>query len=221
MILFLIYFPKQSGELQEQQGASPNDVEVPKRRDAVVVGCSSLAALFFAGIGSLVFLSQAPALLLGWANFLGICSSVLSCIQYLPQLYTTWKLQHVMSLSVVTMFIQVPGAFLFAFSLFLRVGWQGWSSWFVFCVTGVFQGILLGMAIHFWRQEHEQILEDEQEQAEETPSETDPLLPPRRHGPRRTMNGNNKNPIGMLYSATPPEESSVMSDAGSSPGAAR
>lgn len=47
------------------------------------------------------------------------------------------------------MMIQVPGSFLFAFSLWLRVGWQGWSTWCVYCVTGILQGGLLTMAIIF------------------------------------------------------------------------
>lgn len=221
MILFLVYFPRRTDELQQHQSSQPDDIELPKKRDAVIVGCSALASILFAGIGSLAFLSRAPALLLGWANFLGICSSALACIQYLPQIYTTWKIQRVLSLSVVTMLIQVPGAFLFAFSLFLRVGWQGWSSWLVYCVTGVFQGCLLGMAIHFWRQEKSKKFEMEGEESEEAPSERDPLLPPPRHSSRRTITNSSKNPIGMLYSATPPEEGSVMSDGGSTPDTTR
>lgn len=218
MILFLAFFPSESD--QQPRSSDGNDVELPRKRDAIIVGCASLCTLLFCGIGSLIFLVRAPVLLLGWANFLGICSSILACIQYLPQLWTTWKIKRVLSLSVVTMLIQVPGAVLFAFSLFLRVGWQGWSSWLVYLVTAVLQGCLLGMAIRFWMLEKRE-KEAEQNTSQTEPVETDPLLRPRFQTVRsshQSINGTVKNnPIGMLYSATPPGDGSVLSDPGTSP----
>jgi len=218
MILFLAFFPRQSDE--QQQWNQPGEGPLPPRRDAVIVGCTSLAAILFVGIGSLIFLARAPALLLGWANFLGVCSSVLACIQYLPQIWTTYKIQKILSLSIITMIIQVPGAFLFAFSLFLRVGWQGWSSWLVFIVTGVFQGCLLAMAISFWLRDRKPMDEDDS-RFDQQPTESDPLLRPSFGGSarssRRPISSNSQNPIGMLYSATPPDQSSVPSEFGTSP----
>ncbi|KAF2149081.1 hypothetical protein K461DRAFT_208516, partial [Myriangium duriaei CBS 260.36] len=149
MALFLAFFPRCTDAEQIRMLNEEDDAELPKPRDAVIVAASCLVALLVAGLGSLFYLVQAPQFLLGWANFLGIVASVLACIQYIPQIWTTYRLQRVLSLSIVTMLIQVPGAFLFAFSLFLRVGGQGWSSWLVYCVTGVFQGCLLVMAIQF------------------------------------------------------------------------
>jgi len=224
MILFLAFFPRQSDV--EQQQIHGNDVPIPKKRDAVIVGTTTLLALLFCGIGSLVFIFAIPQQLLAWANFLGIAASAMACVQYFPQIYTTWQLQRMLSLSVVTMLIQVPGAFLFAFSLFLRVGWQGWSSWLVYCVTGVCQGCLLGMAISFWvrdkRRQDERVAAGDP--SYDRPTEEDPLLPPsvgaRRHvnsNTLRTIHGNKRNPIGILYSATPPDDSSLLSDAESSP----
>jgi hypothetical protein len=58
------------------------------------------------------------------------------------------------------MCIQTPGSFVFAGSLAARLGKEGWSSWGMFVVTGVLQGILLGMGISFevrdWREREEQ-----------------------------------------------------------------
>ena len=45
------------------------------------------------------------------------------------------------------MCIQTPGSFLWAGSLAARVGWEGWSTWFVYVVTGILQGCVLGMGI--------------------------------------------------------------------------
>ena len=83
------------------------------------------------------------------ANALGLVATILSAIQYLPQIYTTWRLQAVHSLSIPMMCIQTPGSFVFAGSLAARLGKSGWSTWGIFLVTGCLQGCLLAMAIWF------------------------------------------------------------------------
>lgn len=47
------------------------------------------------------------------------------------------------------MCIQTPGSFLWAGSLAARVGWEGWSTWFIYVVTGLLQGAVLTMGITF------------------------------------------------------------------------
>jgi uncharacterized protein with PQ loop repeat len=167
MVLFLVFFPRDAFANPPPEHLPP---DTPRKRDAVIVGVTSLVSLLTMGLISTVFLYRLPSHLLSWANFLGILSATLSSIQYIPQLYTTWKAKQVLSLSIASMLIQVPGAFVFAFSLWLRVGWEGWSTWFVYCVTGVLQGALLVMAIMFNQQEKKG------ETVEEEPTETDPLL---------------------------------------------
>ncbi|KAI7080760.1 hypothetical protein KC327_g65 [Hortaea werneckii] len=44
----------------------------------------------------------------------------------------------------------VPGAFVFAFSLWNRVGWEGWSTWLMFVVTGCLQSVLLCLAMSYY-----------------------------------------------------------------------
>jgi hypothetical protein len=85
----------------------------------------------------------------GWANFLGIFSTVLASIQYFPQIYTTFMLKRVGSLSIPMMCIQTPGSFVWAGSLVLRYGSEGWSAWGVYLVTGCLQGSLLAMGSYF------------------------------------------------------------------------
>ena len=76
-------------------------------------------------------------------------AAVLSITQYIPQIYKTWKLGRVESLSIPMMLIQTPGSFLFAASLAMRLGAEGWASWGVFVITGCLQGTLLIMGIYF------------------------------------------------------------------------
>ena len=47
------------------------------------------------------------------------------------------------------MCIQTPGSFVWVGSLYARLGWEGWSTWGIFVVTGILQGGLLCMAIGF------------------------------------------------------------------------
>lgn len=54
-----------------------------------------------------------------------------------------------MSLSIPMMCIQTPGSFVFAASLALRLGAEGWSAWGVYIVTGILQGCLLLMGLKF------------------------------------------------------------------------
>lgn len=84
-----------------------------------------------------------------WANTLGIMATVLAGIQYLPQIWMTWHLGHVGSLSIPMMLIQTPGSFVWSGSLAARLGVEGWSTWGVFLVTGCLQGCLLVMGICF------------------------------------------------------------------------
>jgi len=47
------------------------------------------------------------------------------------------------------MVIQTPGSFVWAGSLAVRLGNEGWSTWGVYLVTGCLQGCLLCMAVYF------------------------------------------------------------------------
>lgn len=91
----------------------------------------------------------APEKLDIWAPALGLMAAILAAVQYFPQIWTTYHLKHVGSLSIPMMCIQTPGGLLFAGSLFARLGWGGWSSWGIFLLTAAMQGILLGLAIHY------------------------------------------------------------------------
>ena len=100
-------------------------------------------------IVSMALLLSRPHHLGTWANTLGIMATILAGIQYLPQIWMTWHLGHVGSLSIPMMLIQTPGSFVWSGSLAARLGIEGWSTWGVFLVTGCLQGCLLVMGICF------------------------------------------------------------------------
>lgn len=159
-MLFLIFFPTRSSADMSSSTASITSSAPTKRRDAVLVGFTTLAALLGVGITSIALVASYPHRTQAWANILGVFAGVLSAVQYVPQIWFTYRLGDVKSLSVATMLIQVPGAFLFAFSLWLRVGWVGWSTWLVYCVTGTLQAVLLSLAVGYWLAERQATAED-------------------------------------------------------------
>jgi uncharacterized protein with PQ loop repeat len=237
-MLFLIFFPTEPDLVSS--AVSITSTAPPKRRDAVVVGVATLLALLLVGITSIAMVASFPHHTQGWANLLGTVSGVLAAIQYLPQIYYTFKIGDVKSLSIITMLIQVPGAFVFAFSLWLRVGWEGWSTWLVYVVTGILQGVLLGLAISYYlarrknkRAEDASVSGEEEDEhidatdgaaIESLPDERTRLLssaslgngrPSPRHirGSVGTYRSNTSNrQFGMLYAATPPEHASDSSE---------
>lgn len=147
MFLFLIFIPR-------TENTAPADASrpVPQKSEwlrAVVVVSISLLHFLVTFLVSVVMLARFPHHLQTWANMLGIFGALLASIQYLPQLWTTWSLGHVGSLSIVTLCIQAPGSFVFATSLAIRLGRSGWSAWAVYVVGGCLQACLLLMAATF------------------------------------------------------------------------
>lgn len=82
------------------------------------------------------------------ADIFGILAALLTTVQYLPQIYTTYTLGHVGSLSIPMMCLQTPGGFVWALSLALRPETK-WSTWAVTFTAAVLQGVLLIMAVSF------------------------------------------------------------------------
>lgn len=55
-----------------------------------------------------------------WATFLGVSSAILAAIQYMPQIYHTYKAKLVGALSIPMMCMQSPGAIAMVLSIALR-----------------------------------------------------------------------------------------------------
>jgi len=182
LFLFLIYFPRATP-------STPNlakDINKPPSfRTALIVVWICVIHALITAIISISFVLARPDLLQSWANFLGILSTALAVIQYFPQIYTTWVIKRVASLSIPMMCIQTPGSFVWAASLATRLGAGGWSAWGVYCVSGVLQGTLLGMGLYYeWRirkMEREDIqgriaVANEADEREEGVGEETPLI---------------------------------------------
>jgi hypothetical protein len=150
MLLFLIFFPRNAADTIENDDG--NTTEIPTWKEAILVLAFSLVFFVIAFLGSVIFVYAIPSRIRQWANFLGVLGSLLAGIQYLPQIWTTWRSQTIGSLSVPMMCIQTPGSFVFASSLAVRLGPAGWSAWGLFILTGCLQGCLLVMCLWFlWR----------------------------------------------------------------------
>ncbi|MCJ1292311.1 hypothetical protein MMC34_003861 [Xylographa carneopallida] len=183
LLLFLIFFPRATALAPLEPLNS-----TPSYREALGVAGISAAHAVITTIISAVIVTRYPEHLQAYANGLGLLATVLASIQYFPQIFTTWRLKHVGSLSIPMMCIQTPGSFVWAGSLFARVGWQGWSTWFIYVVTGILQGIVLGLGIFFELRNRKRRKEDEsggslsgeddaaREEEASAPSEATPLL---------------------------------------------
>jgi uncharacterized protein with PQ loop repeat len=82
------------------------------------------------------------------ATCFGILSTLTGVLQYFPQVIVTFRSKQFKSLSPATLMMQMPGSFLFAFSLALQPG-TNWTSWISFIVCGSLQGLLIVMYFVF------------------------------------------------------------------------
>lgn len=148
LVLFLVFFRSHDAEVPADEEVDDAE-EPPKWQVAITVASLCLVHGLLIIILTAVFAVVFPDYLSGWANALGLMAAFLAAVQYFPQIWTTYRLKHVGSLSIPMMCIQTPGGFLFAASLFGRLGWEGWSSWGIFLLTACMQGILLWLAIYY------------------------------------------------------------------------
>ena len=180
-MLFLIFFRYREATVPAEELGG----EQPRWQTAVMIGLLCVLHGLVVIILTGVFALALPEHLTGWANFLGIMGAVLAAVQYIPQIWTTWHLKHVGSLSIPMMCIQTPGGFLFAGSLFARLGWEGWSTWFIYLMTAGMQGCLLGMGIYF---EYSKNRQQREANGHDYYDPDDPESPQDRDGPRPLPN---------------------------------
>lgn len=145
LVLFLIFFRYQDANVPSGELGG----ESPKWQTAVGVGLAcavhGLMVVILSGVFTLAF----PNHLTAWANFLGVMAAALAATQYFPQILMTYRLKHVGSLSIPMMCIQTPGGFLFAASLYARLGPEGWSTWAIYLLTAVMQGCVLFLGVYY------------------------------------------------------------------------
>ncbi|KAJ5539894.1 hypothetical protein N7513_008226 [Penicillium frequentans] len=125
LLLFVIYFPRATSATDPAASVSSTSSGATYRTALSITAICLFHALA-TFIISVVFALRQPGALPAWANFLGILSAILASIQYFPQIYTTFRLRHVGSLSIPMMCIQTPGSLVWAASLAAREGAKGW-----------------------------------------------------------------------------------------------
>ncbi|KAL1989623.1 hypothetical protein VTN49DRAFT_6820 [Thermomyces lanuginosus] len=147
LLLFVVFFPRDPAAAAATSDPLPRKQATYRTAIGVAIVCvvHALAVI----ITSIIVAATQPNHLQAWANFLGIMSATLASIQYFPQIYTTFRLQRVGSLSIPMMCIQTPGSLVWAASLAARLGTEGWSTWGVYVLTAILQGTLLMMAVYF------------------------------------------------------------------------
>ncbi|KEZ41401.1 hypothetical protein SAPIO_CDS7526 [Scedosporium apiospermum] len=190
LVLFLVFFRYDEARVPDEELVE----EQPKWQTAIFVaaGCLVHGLLVIAITG--VFSIALPGKLQLWANFLGMMASALAAVQYLPQIRTTYTLKHVGSLSIPMMCIQTPGGIVFAASLFTRLGWEGWSTWSIYILTAIMQGIVLVMGVYYEYNRPLEIL---------TSPPLSPVYRPRRPGPSRTYSEGWEEGLPGPYTAHP------------------
>jgi uncharacterized protein with PQ loop repeat len=151
MLLFLVFFRAQLAADGARPPANGASAPAAHWRTAVFVGVTCCAHVLATAVLTILFSTTLHGYIDIWANFLGVLAAALAGIQYLPQIWTTYHIKHVGSLSIPMMCIQTPGGFVFAMSLYLRLGWEGWSTWGIFLLTATMQGMLLAMALYYER----------------------------------------------------------------------
>ncbi|PGH17778.1 hypothetical protein AJ79_00919 [Helicocarpus griseus UAMH5409] len=145
LFLFIIFFPRST----PSHLTKPTPTTAPPFRIALLVGAICILQTIATAIVAIIIVVGHPAQRQLCANVFGIIAAILSSIQYFPQIYTTFLLRRVGSLSIPMMCIQTPGSLVWAASLAARLGTEGWSSWGVYVVTALLQGTLLVMGVYF------------------------------------------------------------------------
>ena len=164
-LLFLIFYPKPYSALAEGR-------EVIKCLQLFVMYC-----VFCSGILLPTFLiwgKDAPSTR-NVGQFFGIFCTILSCIQYVPQIMRTWLTKRVGALSMTTLAIQAPGSYFFAYTIASSPA-TDITTWGAFFISGTFQVILFGLCLYLGKNTIEEDIIEEIVEAEEEAGENRPLL---------------------------------------------
>jgi uncharacterized protein with PQ loop repeat len=107
-----------------------------------------VAIVFISTTLVVAYFTFSKSSILLYAKFLGLFSTTLTVIQYLPQLYATYKLKKSGVLSILMMCIQTPGGYLWTATLMLKPG-SHWSSWLPYFTAATCQGLLLILSVYY------------------------------------------------------------------------
>ncbi|KAF8341215.1 uncharacterized protein EI90DRAFT_3278902 [Cantharellus anzutake] len=159
LVLFLVFYPPhlKYAEIQPEsepflgQSTKPYRSTTAEWKLAVTLFCIvAFHVTLCAVVTALLVKNSESSTFMIWTTFLGLSSALCSAFQFIPQIYKTWRLKLVGSLSIVTMCIQSPGAAVMCLSIAIRPG-TNWTSWLTYAAAGCLQSILLTMCL-IWKQ---------------------------------------------------------------------
>lgn len=106
-----VYFSEEEAEA-EFTGRRPS-ISGPNRtrrraRRAWIILLAACGFAFAILLISSIILNRFPWYSQAWADILGTAVTVLACVQWIPQIWTTWRLGHLGSLSLTGMCLQTP-----------------------------------------------------------------------------------------------------------------
>lgn len=116
--------------------------QTPFQNKRIFILCIKLFLLFLFLSTFIIILALLTDKLQFVGKCFGILSIILSCIQYIPQLIHTWITKYIGALSLITLTIQAPGSFFFAYTL-ACIPNSHITTWFPFFLSGIFQFILI------------------------------------------------------------------------------
>lgn len=146
--LFLYYYPWTGTEEGNENGNEQQET-FSERNDQVKICCFYFWTFIF--ISSIIVMGAARGdIHSDKSRFIGqsfgVACTIMSFVQYLPQLWTTWQTQYVGALSALMLAIQSPGSYYFAYTISQKKG-TDISAWSSFFISATFQLVLCTMCI--------------------------------------------------------------------------
>lgn len=101
-----------------------------------------LHLVFTFGLFGILYVHGDNGRLVAYANSQGIISAIIAALQYAPQVWMTWKLKHIGSISIPWLIVQTPGGLAAMTALVNRPG-TNWTTWLASIGTFIGQLSLL------------------------------------------------------------------------------
>jgi hypothetical protein len=152
MLLWSICLPITKWEYPGKPHASISDM--------IWINVLSLVHLVITGGVFAILYKVAYTRLTSYADAQGIISAVIAALQYAPQIWTTWRLRHIGSISIPWLIVQTPGG-LVALSALVGAPGTNWTTWLASIGTFIGQFILLIVSCCWaWRDWKRKIVEE-------------------------------------------------------------
>jgi len=149
VFLFIKYFPS---PISQEYTAIDIQGEILIREWRVIIRVVYALVVMLIVIVSLsliaVFLDWDEDSIIYLAGVYGVIATVMSLIQFLPQIRKTYVNKSVGALSIPSMLIQCPGSFIIVLFLAIQPG-TNWTTWITYFAGGTLQGALLLLCIYY------------------------------------------------------------------------